>query len=79
MSNNLTSTETFYLYYVAFQYQDSRMTGFGNMELTLHNPITAFEHVQTVQQYLRSQGRPNALVLGFTLLRTETAAASGPR
>jgi hypothetical protein len=85
MTTNLTaamqqlSIETAYVYFVAFQYQGDQGLGFANTELQLPAQITAFDDVQAIERYLRDLGHPNALLMGFTLLRTEAVQPGGAR
>jgi hypothetical protein len=74
-----SETAVSHVYFLAFQYQGNGDVGFANTELALPAPIRAFADVQAIERYLRNQGYPNALVMGFNLLRTEAVQAGGAR
>lgn len=68
-----------YVYFVAFQFQSDAGTGFANMEFKTRTLIDGLAEVQSIERFLRSQGYFNAVVLGFTLFREETAQVGAAR
>ncbi|SNY09795.1 hypothetical protein [Paractinoplanes atraurantiacus] len=73
-----TTQRTWFVYFVAIQYGHNGGLGFSNMEFRISVKVTDLAGVQLIEQNLRSNGYPNALVMGYNLLRTETEPVATP-
>ncbi|WP_229069002.1 hypothetical protein [Actinoplanes sp. DH11] len=65
-----------YHYFVSFNHNTGGNISFANAEISLLQPIRRYEQVVMLQNYYqRELGFANALILGYTLMRTEPVAA----
>lgn len=76
-TQSTTTTDTVFVYFISIQHFAPSGIGFFNMEMPLSVEITTLADVQFVEGFMRKQGYNSALVMGYSLLRTEPAQDRG--